>query len=76
MNVLAVVGARPQFVKAAPVSRAFSRIPCVHEFMVHTGQHHDLAMSDAQFTALGLRAADINLGIHGGSPSDALGRML
>ena len=76
VNVLTVVGARPQFVKAAPVSRAFAEIPAVAETLVHTGQHHDLAMSDAQFTALGLRAADINLGIHGGSPSDALGRML
>ena len=76
MKVLTVVGARPQFVKAAPVSRAFSRSPTVDEFLVHTGQHHDLAMSEDQFRALGLRAADINLGIHGGAPSDALGRML
>ena len=76
MKVVTVVGARPQFIKAAPVSRAFARISDVEEFLVHTGQHHDFAMSDAQFRALGLRPADANLGVNGGSPTDALGRML
>lgn len=76
MKVVTVVGARPQFIKAAPVSRAFARNTHIEEVLVHTGQHHDLAMSDAQFKALGLRQADANLGIHGGSPADALGRML
>lgn len=76
MRIVTVVGARPQFVKASPVSRAVSKRPKLEELLVHTGQHHDLAMSDAQFAALGLRQADVNLGIHGGSPTDALGRML
>ena len=76
MKIMTVVGARPQFVKAAPVSRAFALRNDLEEVLVHTGQHHDLAMSEAQFAALGLRPADLNLGIHGGSPTDALGRML
>lgn len=76
MNLVTVVGARPQFVKAAPVSRAIVGRPRVEEVLIHTGQHHDLALSDSQFVELGLREPDENLGIHGGSPTDALGRML
>lgn len=76
MKVLTVVGARPQFVKAAPVSGAFARQAGIEECLVHTGQHHDRSMSEVNFSALGLRPADVNLGINGGSPSDALGRML
>ncbi len=76
MKVLTVVGARPQFVKAAPVSRELSSRTGVSEYLVHTGQHHDVALSDAQFAALGLREADVNLGIHGGTPGAMVGRMV
>ena len=76
VNLLTVVGARPQFVKAAPLSREIDRRPEVSEILVHTGQHYDAAMSDEQFSALNLRAPDINLGIHGGSQNESLGRML
>ena len=76
MNILTVVGARPQFVKAAPVSRELARREALTEFLVHTGQHYDAGMSDLQFEALGLRRADINLGVHGGSSTEGLGRML
>ena len=76
MKVLTVVGARPQLVKAAPVSQELSARAGVSEYLVHTGQHYDAALSDAQFVALGLRAADVNLGIHGGTPGSMIGRMV
>ena len=48
-KVLTVVGARPQFINAAAVSRAFKGRPGVRETMVHTGQHFDKKMSDIFF---------------------------
>jgi UDP-GlcNAc3NAcA epimerase len=75
-RLLTVVGARPQFVKALPVSRAIARTPGLSEVMVHTGQHHDAAMSGDVFAALGLAEPAENLGIHGGSHGEMTGRML
>ena len=62
--------------KAAPVSARISANAKLREFIVHTGQHHDVAMSDAQFAALGLRTADLNLDIHGGNSGDMIGHMI
>lgn len=76
VKVLTVVGARPQFVKAAPVSRELAARTGIVECLVHTGQHHDVALSAAQFTSLGLRNADQNLGINGGSAGTMVGRMV
>ena len=50
MKLVTVVGARPQFIKAAPVGRALRALPGVQEVLVHTGQHYDDAMS-AVFSA-------------------------
>jgi UDP-GlcNAc3NAcA epimerase len=75
-RLLTVVGARPQFVKAMPVSRAIRRTPGLDEVMIHTGQHHDPALSAAFFAALDLPAPAENLGIHGGSHGEMTGRML
>jgi UDP-GlcNAc3NAcA epimerase len=75
-RLLTVVGARPQFVKALPVSRAIAAAPGLTEVMVHTGQHHDAAMSGEVFAALGLAEPAENLGIHGGSHGAMTGRML
>src|SRR5919112_3175542 len=60
-KILSVIGARPEIVQAAPVSRAFEGV--AHEVLVHTGQHYDEAMSGAQIAATGLRAPDYNLGV-------------
>ncbi len=64
MKILSVIGARPQFVKAAMVSRKIGRCPDVQEILVHTGQHFDRNMSQLFFDEMGLRAPDYNLGIH------------
>ncbi len=68
MHVLHVVGARPNFVKAAPVLRAL-RNRNVRQTLVHTGQHYDRNMSDIFFTQLEIPEPDVNLG--GGSGSHA-----
>ena len=74
MKVLTVVGARPQFVKAAPVSRALRARHT--EILVHTGQHYDDAMSAAFFRGLGIPEPDVNLGVGGGSHGAMTGQML
>ncbi|MCU1429893.1 MAG: UDP-N-acetylglucosamine 2-epimerase [Actinomycetia bacterium] len=64
--ILHVVGARPNFMKMAPVLRAGARrgLP---QLLVHTGQHYDSAMSDVFFTELGLPEPDVNLGVGSGT---------
>jgi UDP-N-acetylglucosamine 2-epimerase len=71
---MTVVGARPQFVKAAPLSRALRRV--TREVLVHTGQHYDREMSAAFFEDLRLPAPDRHLGVGSGSHGRMTGRML
>jgi len=66
MHVLHVVGARPNFMKAAPVLRALAERG-VKQTLVHTGQHYDSDMSDVFFTQLGMPAPDVNLEVGSGS---------
>lgn len=73
-RILTVVGARPQFVKAAPLAAALSRR--FHHTLLHTGQHFDDAMSGAFFRELGIPAPQIHLGIAGGSHGAMTGAML
>lgn len=66
MKALHVVGARPNFMKAAPVIAALARRG-VDQMLVHTGQHYDAAMSDVFFQHLGLPEPDVNLNVGSGS---------
>jgi UDP-GlcNAc3NAcA epimerase len=75
MKVVTVVGARPQFIKAMPVSRAM-RESGVTEILVHTGQHYDPSMSDVFFDELGLPKPDANLGVGSGTHGAQTGQML
>jgi len=75
MRVLSILGARPQFIKAAPVSKALKE-DGHQEFMVHTGQHYDYGMSQVFFDELGLPKPDINLGVGSGSHGQQTGQML
>ena len=67
MHVLHVVGARPNFMKAAPVIRALDQRQQVRQSLVHTGQHYDANMSDVFFSQLGMPAPDVNLEVGSGS---------
>jgi UDP-N-acetylglucosamine 2-epimerase (non-hydrolysing) len=75
-KVLHIVGARPNFMKVAPIQRALARHPNLDQRLVHTGQHHDPGMSDVFFRELGIAAPDRHLDIHGGGHGEATGRML
>lgn len=75
-RILTVVGARPQFIKAAAVSRQLSDAPGMSECMVHTGQHHDPNMSSVFFSELGIPDPDHHLGISGIGHGAMTGRML
>ena len=78
MKILTVVGARPQFIKAAAVSRALATRTGqpLAEVMIHTGQHYDENMSDVFFEELGIRTPAYNLGVAGGTHGAMTGRML
>lgn len=75
MKVLTAIGARPQFIKAAPVSTAL-RDAGIEEFIVHSGQHYDREMSQVFFDELGIPAPHLNLGIGSGSHGKQTGAML
>lgn len=74
MKVVSVVGARPQFVKAAPVSRVLGEEH--HEVLVHTGQHYDDSMSAVFFRDLDLAAPDRDLGVGSGTHAAQTAEML
>ena len=74
-TLLHVVGARPNFMKVAPVHRAASERG-IAQVMVHTGQHYDATMSDRFFDDLGLSAPEVNLGVGGGSHAEQTARIM
>ncbi len=68
IRILAVAGARPNFMKIAPLMHEFARRPGQFEpILVHTGQHYDKAMSESFFADLGIPKPDVNLGVGSGS---------
>ncbi len=67
MRVVSVVGARPNFMKIAPIHAELRRIPGIRHILVHSGQHYDEGLSGAFFRDLGLPEPDVNLGIGSGS---------
>ena len=75
-KVVSILGARPQFVKAAAVCRALARQGSVREIIVHTGQHFDSDMSEGFFRELEIPPPAHNLGIQGGGHGSMTGRML
>jgi len=74
MRVVSVVGARPQFIKAASVCRALRESH--DEILVHSGQHYDYGMSDVFFEQLGIPAPDYNLAVGSGGHGRQTGEML
>jgi UDP-N-acetylglucosamine 2-epimerase len=74
MKIVSVVGARPQFIKASPVSRALRRVAC--EVLIHTGQHYDHGMSAVFFADLHMQEPDHYLGVGSGSHGWQTGQML
>lgn len=83
IKIVTIVGARPQFIKAAAVSRAIAAYRSKHkpeipfiEAIVHTGQHYDAGMSNVFFDELGIPEPDYNLGVGSGLHGDQTARML
>ena len=75
-KIVTVVGARPQFIKAAAVSRVLRRVPSLEEVLVHTGQHYDENMSGIFFRDLEIPSPDYHLEIGSGAQGAQTGRML
>lgn len=74
MNVVTVVGGRPHFVKAFPVSQALRGD--YGETLVHTGQHYDEVLSGVFFDELPIPASDVNLGVGSGTHTEQTTAMM
>lgn len=76
MKIVTILGARPQFVKAAVLSRLIKDVDSLKEIILHTGQHFDQKMSDVFFEEMNIPKPDYNLSISGGNHGAMTGRML
>jgi len=76
MKVLNVVGARPNFMKIAPIVDQMRNAPGIRGILVHTGQHYDEGMSDVFFRDLGIPAPDVHLGVGSGSHAGQTARVM
>jgi UDP-N-acetylglucosamine 2-epimerase (non-hydrolysing) len=76
-RVLHVVGARPNFMKIAPIMEEMARYPdCFHQVLVHTGQHYDDEMSQIFFDDLNLPRPDVYLGVGSGSHAEQTAKVM
>lgn len=75
-RVISVVGARPNFMKVAPIHRAFAHYDNIEHLIVHTGQHYDAAMSDAFFRDLEMPEPAVFLGVGSGSHAAQTARVM
>src|SRR5687767_12388658 len=76
MKVLNIVGARPNFMKIAPIVDHMKKVPAIQPLLVHTGQHYDAGMSDVFFRDLGIPTPDVHLGVGSGSHAEQTGRVM
>ena len=76
MKIVTIIGARPQFIKAAVVSRAFASCGEMEEVIVHTGQHYDANMSEVFFEEMCIPRPHYNLNINGLGHGAMTGQML
>lgn len=76
IRVLAVAGARPNFMKIAPLLRELASRERFETYLVHTGQHYDKAMSESFFEELGIAEPDVNLGVGSGSHAEMTAEVL
>jgi len=77
LKIINVVGARPNFMKMAPIIRAMDRHPDeIEHLLVHTGQHYDQKMSQSFFVDLGMPRPDIDLGVGSGSHAEQTGQVM
>jgi UDP-N-acetylglucosamine 2-epimerase (non-hydrolysing) len=76
MRILHVVGARPNFMKVAPVQAALARVPGAAQTLVHTGQHYDLNMSETFFRQLQIPAPDVNLEVGSGGHTEQTAKIM
>jgi len=71
-----VVGARPNFMKMAPILRAFDQQAEAETVLIHTGQHYDKKLTDVFFDELGIRSPDVSLGIGSGTHGEQTGKLI
>src|SRR5262245_49756163 len=76
MKVLNVVGARPNFMKIAPIVEEMKRGNDLHGVLVHTGQHYSEGMSDVFFRELGIPVPDVHLNVGSGSHAEQTARIM
>src|SRR4051812_36337500 len=76
MKILHVVGARPNFMKIAPVMKAIRHQGFAEQKLIHTGQHYDVSMSDVFFADLGMPVPDIHLGVGSGTHAEQTAKVM
>lgn len=76
MKIIHVVGARPNYMKIAPVMKGLARAGFADQVLVHTGQHYDHAMSDVFFADLGMPVPDAHLGVGSGSHAEQTAKVM